>query len=504
MQRKKREATLFSTQNPELLKAVKKIAETINRLPKNPAYKQKPRALLVGGFVRDALLEIESKDADLEIYGVEPTELEQLLRTLFPGRVIEAGRAFGVLKIPIKEGMDIDIAIPRRETKQGNGHKGFLIESDPNLSHLEAARRRDFTINAIACDPLTEEMLDPYLGKADLQRKILRVVDPKTFIEDPLRVYRAIQFAARFTFAIEETSFALMKSMVEKGDLDQLSKERISDEIKKLLLKAERPSIGFELASELGVIARDYPMLANLQTTPQEPEWHPEGNVWIHTMMVVDAAANIIRRKDRQFTDLEKLEVIIGALCHDLGKPATTQMGEKHGIPRIRSLGHEEAGIEPAKALLEKWMFGDIVLHAATMAASQHLKPSAFSIQLAQGIITRDQYANAVRKLLKKIYPLSWRVLLAVAEADSRGRDLPEVATRPYEEGELFSQVVHEHQLDQEPVKPLVQGRDLLARGLKPGPKIGELVKKIEEARDQGIIRTREQALALLDEMLKK
>lgn len=480
--------------------AIRQIAESVRHLPNTAGIP--PRALLVGGFVRDALLDIASKDADMEIFGIAPAALETLLNKLFFGRVVQAGKTFGVLKISLGDGYDIDVAIPRRETKTGNGHKDFLIASDPTMTLEEAARRRDFTINAMALDPLTDELLDPFHGERDLKKKLLRAVDPTTFVEDPLRVYRAVQFSARFDLSIEPDTFRLLAMMVERGDLDELSKERVTDEIKKLLLRASTPSQGFELMKELGIIERYYPELAILERTPQEPAWHPEGHVWMHTMMVLDWAARLIRQDERGFSDLEKLQVMMGALCHDLGKPLTTKLGEKHGIPRIRSLGHEEAGVEPTKSLCEKWLLGNDIRWAAVVCASQHLKPSAFARQAFMQKLTVEQYANAVRKLLKKIHPLSWRVLLAVAEADSRGRDLPEAETRPFEEGGLFEKILNEYKFDETPKQTLIHGRDLLALGIQSGPSMGKLIKTIEDLRDQGIIKTKEEALAYVKKHL--
>lgn len=485
----KREA--WNMEQPKILvQAIQKIASRI------------PRTLIVGGFVRDTLLGIESKDADVEVYGVEAATIEKLLNELFPGQVIEAGKSFGVLKIPLGDGYDIDVALPRRESKAGTGHKGFVIEGDPNMSIEEAARRRDFTINAMMQDPLTNELIDLFGGQEDLKNKTLRVVDTQTFQDDPLRVYRALQFAARFGLTIEPRSFELMKMMVQRGDLDQLSKERVSDEMKKLFLKAEKPSIGLQLAWDLGIIERDYPELFILKQTPQEPAWHPEGDVWIHTLMVVDEAAKIIRRED--LTENEKLQVMIGALCHDLGKPATTKPGEKEGVLRIRSIGHEEAGEEPTKQLLSKWIFGYEVEQAAIIQATQHLKPGMLFRQKEKGELNEERYTNAVRKLLKRAYPVSWKVIIAAAEADHRGRALPEAQTEPYTAGELFASTVLSEKFDQEPIKSLIKGRDLIERGMKPGVPFGEIIQKIEAARDEGKIKTREEALALLDDYLSK
>jgi tRNA nucleotidyltransferase (CCA-adding enzyme) len=252
------------------------------------------------------------------------------------------------------------------------------------------------------------------------------------------------------------------------------------------------------LLHDLGVIARSYPELHALIETPQEPAWHPEGDVWIHTLMVLDQAALL---RDRFSEPSERLQLMLGALCHDLGKPSTTKMGEKGGVPRIRSLGHEEAGEAPTRSLLARWTFGEDAERAAVAVAMQHLKPGMLLRQLTQGALTEETYANAVRKLIKRIFPVSWRVLLAAAEADHRGRGLPDAKTEPYEAGERFVATVSLHALGTAPLAPLIHGQDLIERGMTPGPQMGECIKRIEEARDRGEIRTREEALAYLDHL---
>lgn len=494
---------ILEQQDTRLVEAATKLAETVRALPSDPKYPNiQPRALLVGGFVRDAMLGLHPKDADLEIYGVSPERLESLLEQMYSGKVDAVGRSFGILKIHLAADLEFDVSIPRRESKQGTGHKGFVVESDPGMSIEDAARRRDFTVNAICADPLTGEVFDAFGGLEDLEHKILRVADAERFQDDPLRVYRAVQFSARLGFSVEPKSFELMREMVERGDLRELSKERVSEEIKKLLLKSERPSVGFWLMRELGIIARDYPELHALIGTMQELEWHPEGDVWIHTLMVMDQAALIIRRETSHLSDEEKLQVMLSALCHDLGKPSTTKMGEKAGVMRLRSLGHEEAGEEPTKMLFNRWAFSHDVEIASIAATTQHLKPSMLYLQKAKGTLSEEQYVNALRKLVKRIYPVSWRVLIAVAEADFRGRAIPGADTDPYLYGADFEKTILANHLDEEPTKPLIQGRDLLDRGVKPGKKMGEVIREIEHLRDEGKIKTREEALARLDHLL--
>jgi tRNA nucleotidyltransferase (CCA-adding enzyme) len=237
------------------------------------------RALVVGGWVRDHLLGRTSKDVDLEIFGLSPARLRELLGRF--GAVNTVGESFTVYKVG-----DVDVSLPRRDSKTGRGHRGFTVDGDPSMSIAEAARRRDFTINAIAFDPLTGEHLDPWGGIRDLERRVLRAVDARTFPDDSLRVLRAVQFAARFTLDVEPST----RELCRRIPLDDLPAERIWGEIEKLVVLADRPSLGLEVALDLGAVDRLFPELRALVGCPQEPEWHPEGDVWIHTLMVTDEA----------------------------------------------------------------------------------------------------------------------------------------------------------------------------------------------------------------------
>jgi len=278
------------------------------------------RALVVGGWVRDRLMARPSKDLDIEVYALPAPPLRALLESL--GRVEAVGESFQVFKIG-----DIDVSLPRRESKAGRGHRGFEVSGDPTMSVAEAARRRDFTVNAIAWDPLTDEYLDPVDGRGDIARKLLRMVDAATFADDSLRVLRAVQFAARLEFTLDSATAEVCRTI----PLDDLPAERIWGEVEKLLF-APRPSLGFQLAMDLGVVARLFPELQALSGCPQEPEWHPEGDVWVHTLQVIDQA----RRRIDDLARPQQIAVMLGAVCHDLGKPPTTAFVDG----RIRSLEH--------------------------------------------------------------------------------------------------------------------------------------------------------------------
>ena len=363
------------------------------------------RALVVGGAVRDALLPVIREDLhgrkrrrsvddlDIEVFGLAPDVLQALLAERF--RLDLVGRDFGVLKI---RHLPIDVAIPRRESKRGLGHKGFEIHSDPALSLAEAASRRDFTVNAMSWDPRTREILDPVGGRRDLERGLLRHVSEK-FVEDPLRVLRAMQFAARFRLEIAPETVELCRTIEPEG----LPPERLWGEWKKLILQGEEPSRGLAFLRDCGWV-RHAPELEALIGCPQDPQWHPEGDVWTHTLHVLDAFA-----AERLGDDWEDLVVGFGCLCHDLGKPATTTH-DPDG--RIRSKNHEALGEQPTRTFLARLTEQQKLIEEVVPLVREHLRP----IQLYQD----GAGAAAVRRLASRCGRIDR--LVRVARADHRGR----------------------------------------------------------------------------------
>ncbi len=433
------------------------------------------RALIVGGWVRDRLLGQDSKDLDLEIFGIPGSELATFLEPF--GRVEAVGHSFPVYKVD-----EIDVALPRRESKAGRGHKGFVVEGDPGMTVAEAARRRDFTINAIAWDPLTGEYLDPCDGRADLEASILRAVDLQTFGDDSLRVLRALQFAARFELKIDVDTAEVCRTI----PLDDLPAERIWVEIEKLLLQAERPSIGFELGRHLHVIERVFPELQALVDCPQEPEWHPEGDVWIHTMLVIDE----MRRRIDDLDKADQLILMLGAVCHDLGKPATTAFVDG----RIRSLDHEEQGVPPATSLLDRLNVHSIggrdVRHQVLGLVAHHLKPGMLYKR-------REEVSDAAfRRLAVKV---DLELLARLAKADCLGR----TGSFDCSAMDWFVERARALGVERRPPERLVLGRHLLALGLTPGPRVGEVLKQVYEKQLDGAITTTEEGIRLARELLK-
>lgn len=432
------------------------------------------RALAVGGFVRDRLLGRPSKDLDLEVFGVPQDQLPIVLGAL--GRVEPVGQAFPVFKLGA-----IDVALPRRESKSGRGHKGFIVEGDPWMPIEEAARRRDFTINAIAWDPLTGDHLDPWGGRADLDRRLLRVVDPDRFGDDSLRVLRALQFAARFELTLEPASARICRTI----PLDDLPAERIWGEFEKLLLVAERPSIGFTLARELGVIEQLLPELVPLYDCPQDAEWHPEGDVWTHTLMVIDEA----RRRNGDLSRGPLAIIMLAAVCHDLGKPMTTAVIDG----RIRSPGHEAAGVGPATAVLDRLnlhtLDDDDVRRQVLGIVAEHLRPSAF--HKARDTV-RD---GAFRRLAQRV---DLELLTRFARADCHGRR----GVFDCSAMDWFIERARSLGVERRPPAPILLGRHLIGMGLAPGPRMGEILKAVYEQQLDGAVTVLEEAEAAARVML--
>lgn len=434
------------------------------------------RAVIVGGWVRDRIMGHPSKDVDLEVFGIDAEPLKDVLAGF--GTVNTVGESFTVYKVA-----GLDVSLPRRESKTGRGHRGFTVTGDPSLSIAEAARRRDFTINAISWDPLTGEYLDPVDGRGDIERRQLRAVDARTFAEDSLRVLRAIQFAARFEFAIADDT----KMICRRIPLDDLPPERIWGEIEKLLLRSRRPSLGFALALELGIVDRLFPELAPLVDCAQEPEWHPEGDVWVHTLLVIDEA----RKRIDGLPYPQQVAVMLGAVCHDLGKPATTAIVDG----RIRSMEHEERGVAPASALLDRLnvhtMQGYDVRRDVLGIVANHLKPGMF--------YKSDPRAGdgAFRRLAQKV---DLELLAYVAKADCEGRG----GGFDCSAMDWFLERARQLGVEHAPPEPLVKGRHLIGLGVKPGPKLGAVLREVYERQLDGTVQDFDAAFALARELAKE
>lgn len=454
-------------QHIEAYKTVIEIAKAIQ--------KEKGKALLVGGCVRDMILGKISKDFDIEVYKSEALKLEKIVKQF--GKVSDIGKAFGILKMSFGQNIDIDISLPRTDSKIGVGHRGFEIKTDPDMSIEEAARRRDFTINSMAADPLTGKLYDPFNGVNDLKNKCLKVTDKERFKDDPLRVMRALQFIGRFDLKIEPKTVKIIQEMIPK--LNELPKERIFEEWKKLLLKSRKPSLGLNKAMKLGVLDQIHPEFPPLKNTKQEQEWHPEGDVWKHTLMSVDAASKIVRL--RNLDAKKSLTIILSTLCHDLGKISTTE--KKDG--RYISHKHEQAGAKPTKKFLSSIGVDNLIRNKVIKLITNHLSPT----MLHQG---KEKITDkAIRRLAKRIYPATIYELVLLAEADHLGRG---PFTESKKTDQLIMKIFHAgpwllkraRELDVEESRPpdLIQGRDLINIGYKPGVNFGKMIKLANQLRD--------------------
>jgi tRNA nucleotidyltransferase (CCA-adding enzyme) len=444
--------------------------------------------MLVGGWVRDYLIGIESKDFDIEVYGLEPARLRSLLESM--ATVNTVGEQFSVYKLVFYDRsrsaassgdrFEIDVSLPRRESKSGRGHRGFVIQGDPGMTIEEAARRRDFTINAILYDPLVDEIIDPFGGARDIEQRILRAVDPDTFIEDSLRVLRAVQFAARYEMTIDPRTIALCRTI----DLSDLPHERIWGEIEKLLLLARRPSLGLDAALELGVLDKLFPEIRALVGCPQDPRSHPEGDAFTHTRLALDEAAKLLGDLPKS----KSITVMLATLCHDLGKPLVTRV--ENGS--VLAPEHDKAGEGPALSIMERLGVYTLVgfdVRAETIAlVKQHLTPRKF---YDSGELTTD--GDFRRLALRVDIDLLYRVDKACAL--SRG---PASAAHKQD---WFIERARRVGVEHGPPARLLLGRHLLQEGFEPGPHLGRLLDEVYELQLDGKVRTLDEAIAAVHRM---
>ena len=411
------------------------------------------RAFFVGGFVRDRLRGQESADYDVEVHGITPETLETILDSL--GERLEMGRSFGIYGL---RGEEIDIAMPRTENATGRGHRDFQVFVDPFIGYEKAAKRRDFTVNAMMEDVLTGEVLDFFGGREDLKKGILRHVSDETFPEDPLRVLRLAQFAARFGFSVAPETAALCRT----ADLSALTRERVFEETKKALTKAEKPSVFFEVLRSVGQLHDFYPEIEALTGVPQTPIHHAEGDVWNHTMLVLDEAAKLRSRAEKP------VGFLFSALVHDLGKAVTTTV-EEDG--RIRSIGHETKGLPLVTRFLSR-LTDDKSLTAYVMnMTALHMRPNELAAQNSKKKTTNRLFDEAI----------SPADLVLLAVADGLGK-LPPSSNEAFLSERLS---YYRETLS----RPAVTGKDLIDAGLQPGERFSELLAYAHKLRLSGVDR---------------
>lgn len=462
------------------------ITSPINHLPKsqqetvlNLAQKvrlKKGRALLVGGCVRDGILnqpvdERHVVDVDMEVYGITADDLLILLKKDY--EIDAVGQSFGIFKVRKHH---IDVALPRRESKMGQGHRGFLVTGDPMLEPEEALLRRDFTINAILWDPLTNEVMDPLNGMKDLEDRVLRHCS-EHFSEDPLRVLRAMQLIARFELNVDPRTLNLCRTIQP----EELSKERIFGEWKKLITWSKKPSLGLNFLKDCGWV-QYYPQLLALIGCQQREDRHPEGDAWTHTLHCMDAFA-----KERLGDEWEDLVVGFAVLCHDFGKPTKSAVGPD-GI--IHAYGHEEAGESPTRAFLGLMTEQKDLIESVVVLVKNHRKPKdLFEVQATDAAVRR--LAHSVKRLDR---------LIRVCIADKCGR--PPMKKEDFPELEWIINRARILAIMHTAPSPIILGRHLIERGLHSGPMFTSILERCFQAQLDGKFHNTVEAMKFLDDWL--
>lgn len=431
------------------------------------------RSLLIGGAVRDLLLGIPIKDLDIEVHGVSLDTLESILKQC--GTVSLVGKAYGVLRV---HGLDIDWSIPRADAP---GRKPE-VTIDPTMQIQEAFLRRDLTMNAMGIDLVSFELIDPFNGKKDLEHKVLRTPSAQRFIEDPLRFYRVMQFVSRFQMQPDQE----LEDICKKMDISRVSVERIDEEFKKLLLKSERPSLGIRWLQYIGRLSEVLPELAATVGVQQEERWHPEGDVFEHTMQSLDAASALEFADDQ-----EKLIVMYAAICHDLGKATTTvfQDGVYH------SYGHEGAGVIAAQKMMPRITRNKEIIEAIGTLVKYHMVP----IQLVESNAGEASYKRMARKLSPHA---TLKMLGFLSLCDQRGRNPAKnkPLTHSINEIDIFLERAAQASVLHQAEKPVLHGRDIMDV-IEPGPYMGKILDEAYEIQLQEGITDKE---TLRSRVLKK
>ncbi len=433
------------------------------------------QAMLVGGAVIDMVQGRMPKDWDLEVFRLSYDDLATLLSDLNPKLV---GRSFGIIKVNIS-GLDIDLNVPRTDNKVGIGHKGFEVMMDPTMTVQEAARRRDFTINALAMDMSTGEIIDPYGGLADLHAGILRATDADLFVQDPLRALRAMQLLARKAKTVDPATMHLIRGMVDS--FPELAPERVHEEWRKLLLKAKRPSVGLEFLRDSGWIVH-FPELHALIGCEQHPEWHPEGDVWIHSCGTVDSAAWV--RDQNVLPEGWTEAFMFGTMCHDLGKPSTTitpEMVANDEAPKERewtAWGHDRAGMPIGESFLRRMTNNKKLIEKTTAIIGEHMQP----FNLWQGDGKKSAYKRLHNRI--RLDVLGW-VCKCDSCGDPGGQD--RIGSPDFEHETSQACWNHFDDIGPEPIKPILMGRHLQDAGVKPGPVFKKMLDAAYEQQMQGV-----------------
>jgi tRNA nucleotidyltransferase (CCA-adding enzyme) len=420
------------------------------------------RPLLVGGCVRDAVLSpgTTPKDIDIEVYGVtDPEVLKRALKRV--ASLSEVGKSFGVLLVT-RDGEDFDVSVPRRDSKTGDGHRDFAVDLEPELDFTTASGRRDFTVNAMMYDPFTGELIDCWDGLADLEARVLRH-PTSAFTDDPLRVLRGVRFAGRFRMVLAPETAALCRSISDQ--YSRVSSERVWKEFSGLVEKGVSMSHALKALEDTGWVEH-FPELAATRGVLQDPQWHPEGDVFCHLGLSSDKALEVADQAG--LTGDDRAVVVLGALVHDFGKVTSTQVAPDG---RITSHGHAEDGVEPARFFLERLKTPSDVLNRVLPIVREHMCTAS-----APDGPTR----SAVRRLARRLAPASieeW-AMVCTADKGGRGAGSKSSGTGPWLE------LAKEVGVGREPEPLLLKGEALMEMGHKPGPQFKLVMAAALEAQD--------------------
>jgi tRNA nucleotidyltransferase (CCA-adding enzyme) len=454
----------------------------------------------VGGFVRDWLRGIHSEDVDILI---TRRPLQDIVARIEPfGKVDLVGKSFGIVKFTIK-GKSYDVALPRKDRPKGEGargHKDILVSADPHLPIKADLERRDFRLNSIALRLADGKLVDPFDGATDIRAKLIRVTNPKAFPEDPLRVLRAARFASVLGFAVDTSTYELAKNI----DLTRLSVERVNEEVFKILLFSERPSLGLEELFKLGALRQLFPELYALTLIIQDSVFHPEKDdfghhtVWHHTKLAVDQA--------RRLSVLFKLEpaktlaLLLAALYHDVGKSETTQWEFKRGRMVITSAGHDGASERLARKIFGRFKIFSWKGYPLRKTALMLIKTHHRAAELWQNrdTVTRKAFNKLAADTDSEIE------LLAYLDAADRGGRRERPIRSLDREGKWLLGKFEELRVNKETIKPLIMGRDLIKLGVEPGPDMGKILSEIYKRQLDNEFETKAQGLRLARKLMAK
>lgn len=439
------------------------------------------RALLVGGCVRDAIMGYQPKDVDVEVYGLSLENVQGLLcGRADAGHYDAVGASFGVLKARFY-GQEVDISLPRLDSKSGAGHKGFVVEMKSDLTVEQAAARRDFTINAMAYNPLNGEVIDPYGGRSDIECHKLHPTS-KAFAEDPLRVLRGMQFAARFGMFPSMELIRAANSIIDQ--YHTLAPERVWGEWEKWATKGRYPSLGLQFLRNTDWMGAHYLEIARLRYCEQDPIWHPEGNAYVHTLHVCDAMARLCEADGIKGEN--RCVLMFAALCHDFGKASCTSLIDG----RWRSPGHASASVPLAENFLKRIGCFQRIIDRVLPLVEEHMAH-----------VGLDVNKRTVRRLANRVAPATIRELAYVVHADMAGR--PPLPAEQNEKMLEILQYAESENVAEEKVQPLVMGRDLLSIGYVAGPEMGRVLKYLYEKQLDGEFSTKEEGIAFLNQMIE-